>query len=422
MNQLRPALRAYVLAVVGAGVVALAWALVTLPPVDERAAITFALLFILATIAQTRPIHVSAKVKLTADDVGTLAAAIVLGPQLALILGVSTKLAAWRWTSGPWWSRAFNASKLGFSLAAASGAYAAIAILPGDSLPLVAMVGAAVTKFLGEAAFVDIAVALQLRRRPFASWWRVNRKDLPIQVAVSALGILAAFAISLSPFAAALFVIPVLVGLFAFEEVTKMRDTTRTAIFKLADLVDNRDPYTHGHSVRVAAMAERLARRLRLSAAQVELIRTAARVHDIGKAATDDHVLLKPGPLDQDELEAMRRHSDHGADLLASLPDFWEGAELVRAHHERIDGAGYPRGLRGHEIPLEVAVIAVVDAYDAMVNDRPYRSAMPWPEARRELLAGSGCQWHERVVTAFVAMIDEEVEPAPRPALAPAAG
>jgi putative nucleotidyltransferase with HDIG domain len=274
-------------------------------------------------------------------------------------------------------------------------------------LPL-GLLAAAVTKKAIESATVEFGVSLQMRRRPFASWLAIHQRELALEFALYALGALAAFTIALSPFAVALFAIPVAIIGWALNERVRLSRQTTAAIFKLADLVDARDPYTRGHSVRVAATAERLAKKLKLQPLQIDVIRTASRVHDIGKAATDDDVLLKPSALDQAEMDEMHAHSDHGATLLAALPDFYEGAELVRAHHERVDGKGYPRGLRGSEIPLEVGVVAVADAYDAMTNDRPYRRALTWAQSRVELMAGRGVQWDARIVDAFVEMIDDE--------------
>jgi HD-GYP domain-containing protein (c-di-GMP phosphodiesterase class II) len=110
----------------------------------------------------------------------------------------------------------------------------------------------------------------------------------------------------------------------------------------------------------------------------------------------------------------MHDHAENGYALLEQLPAFWEGAEFVRSHHERVDGTGYPRGLRGWEVPLELSVIAVADSYDAMTTDRVYRKALSWPAVRAELLRERGHQWHESVVDAFLAMIEGE-----RAALAP---
>jgi len=118
--------------------------------------------------------------------------------------------------------------------------------------------------------------------------------------------------------------------------------------------------------------------------------------------------LLKPGPLTDEEQREMRRHAEIGHRLLSRLPEFWEGAELVLSHHERHDGAGYPRGLKGDELPIEVSVISVADTYDAMTTDRPYRKGLAWDVVRAELIRQRGKQWRERAVDAFIEMMDEE--------------
>jgi HD-GYP domain-containing protein (c-di-GMP phosphodiesterase class II) len=117
---------------------------------------------------------------------------------------------------------------------------------------------------------------------------------------------------------------------------------------------------------------------------------------------------MKPGPLDDKERVEMQRHVEIGHRLLSHLPEFFEGAELVLSHHERHDGKGYPRGLAGDELPIEVSVISVADSYDAMTTDRPYRRGLPWTAVRAELLRGRDTQWRARAVEVFVEMIEED--------------
>jgi putative nucleotidyltransferase with HDIG domain len=311
---------------------------------------------------------------------------------------------------GPWIQHAFNASASG--LATGAGAAAWLALVGADWTNVadhpVALLAAALVKYGVETTLVDTAVGLQLRRNILTTWWPVHRRDILPMAALYVLGAVAAASVEGHPWLITVFVVPVVVVLATLRETARMREQTRAAIHQLADLVDLRDPYTHGHSQRVAALAARLATAMNLPGTQVELIREAARVHDIGKIGTDDHVLQKPGPLDAGEEAEMHKHATYGAELLERVPEFWEGASLVLAHHERPDGGGYPRGLRGSEIPMEVSVIAVADAYDAMTTDRPYRAALPWERARSEFLRHAGTQWEPAVVHAFVALIDAE--------------
>jgi putative nucleotidyltransferase with HDIG domain len=181
----------------------------------------------------------------------------------------------------------------------------------------------------------------------------------------------------------------------------------------LAETLDLRDVGTARHSETVGRYAEQIARALGWDVARVERVRAAGILHDIGKLGISDAILHKPGRLDPHEWDEMRRHPELGARILehANLRDI---AAWVLAHHERVDGGGYPRGLSGDDIPAEARILAVADAYEAMTADRPYRRALPEAEARAELMRGAGAQFDARVVDAFVEVLAADaVVPAP---------
>jgi len=407
----------YVLAVIASGMAAVSAAVAfgSLPTVERW---WLAGLFFAATaVAQIRPVHIGPKLKVTVEDAATYAAALTLHPLAALLVAAGGTFLGLRFTRrATWYNRAFNASVVTLGTGAAALTYALLRQDP--DIDFLAATAAAFAKLGVESALVEIAIALQLRRSPFLNWWQTNRSDMPHHVALYLLGLLAATALDGHPWALVLFLAPVAVVYVALRDVSRLREQTRTAILELADMIDLRDHYTHGHSQRVAEYAERIARELGFSAAQRELVREAARVHDIGKIGTADQFLLKAGPLSPEERGEMRRHAELGYKLLRRIPEFWAGAELVYAHHERPDGRGYPRGLHGDEVPFESAVISVADAYDAMTTDRPYRKAMGWDSARREFEAGRGTQWDARVVDVFIGMVERER--APETALVPA--
>jgi putative nucleotidyltransferase with HDIG domain len=169
----------------------------------------------------------------------------------------------------------------------------------------------------------------------------------------------------------------------------------------LSHLLEIRNPYTYGHCRRVARHAERIARAMRLGPAEVAEIRTAALIHDVGKVYTPTAILYKEGPLDDDEFEVVKRHSVDGADMLAPVRDP-QLASIVRHHHERIDGTGYPDGLHGDQIPLGARIIAVADTFDAITSHRPYRRARSQHEALAVLCAESGRLLDPGAVDAFV--------------------
>jgi putative nucleotidyltransferase with HDIG domain len=420
VNQIRNALRLYVAAIlVAAGALFVAFA-----PGEFPAGLGLAAgLLVLATFAQLRSIHLTQKMKITVEDTATFAAALLLSPWLAFVVAAGSTLCAYaRRRGGPWFEGAFNASVSGLAALTAAWIFAA---LGGDRASVAGYAAAATAAGIGmylvNTSLVDVAVALQLRRNPLATWWPVHRRELPQTVALYALGALTAIVGDVYPLAIALFALPVSAVFVSMRETARLRTQTREAILEFAKLIDLRDQYTHGHSQRVAVLAERIAIHLRLDPSQVVLVRDAALLHDLGKLRTPDHVLQKPGALDADEQQEMRLHAEAGAELLRKLPDFWEGASLVRSHHERYDGTGYPRGLAGADLPLEAAIIAVADAWDAMTSDRRYRRALSAAEARSEVLRHRGSQWAPTVVDALLAIVHEPAPTAARPAYAAAA-
>ncbi len=174
----------------------------------------------------------------------------------------------------------------------------------------------------------------------------------------------------------------------------------------LAEALDKRDPYTGGHVRRVVAYSVLLGSAMDLGKEELRDLYLAATLHDIGKITTPDHILGKPSPLELDEVEIMRRHAADGAAIVSHLANSWV-VTGVRSHHERIDGKGYPDGLRDEQIPLAPRIIAVADTYDAMTTSRPYRTGLPPERAAEEILGGVGSQFCPRVVDAFRALFDQ---------------
>jgi putative nucleotidyltransferase with HDIG domain len=167
-----------------------------------------------------------------------------------------------------------------------------------------------------------------------------------------------------------------------------------------------RDEATCAHSHATGAWCRRLSEAMGLSAATTDIIVKSGVLHDIGKIATPDAILFKPGPLTEHEWIVMQKHAEFGAEILAELPGLAAFAPIVRAHHERWDGKGYPHGLKGEQIPFEARVVAVADAFHAMISHRPYRPAIAQREAMEILREGRGTQWDAEVVDAMIAMLD----------------
>lgn len=172
-------------------------------------------------------------------------------------------------------------------------------------------------------------------------------------------------------------------------------------IAAMSGAVDARDPYTHGHSQRVALYARAIAREMKLSPLETEQIYVSGLLHDIGKIGVPDAILQKQGRLTDEEFAVIKLHPETGYQILCKLDELAYALPGVLHHHERYDGKGYPHGLRGEETPLMARVLAVSDSYDAMSSSRPYRQAMPRERALEIIKEHSGTQWDAEVVNAF---------------------
>lgn len=188
----------------------------------------------------------------------------------------------------------------------------------------------------------------------------------------------------------------------------QLEQAYEASLIMLANAIELRDKYTRGHVDRVMEMAVQIANEMGLSGAQISAIRYGAILHDIGKIYIREGVLRKTGPLDSLEWQEMKRHSSIGADLLRNIPYLASAIPIIRHHHERWDGFGYPDGLKGEEIPLGARIVAVADAYDAMTTKRVYHSEATPEQAIQEIRMCSGNRYDPRVVQAFLKVVSKE--------------
>lgn len=185
---------------------------------------------------------------------------------------------------------------------------------------------------------------------------------------------------------------------------TELEHSHSATLEALGSAIDLRDGSTAGHSKRVLLYSIKLAEMLGGIEDQLKTLGMGAWLHDIGKLAIPDSVLLKPGALDDQERQIMQRHVQLGYDLVKGIPFLADAAEVILAHHERRNGSGYPRGLRGDEVPMCARIFAVADSFDAMTSDRPYRSALPLQAAQNAIYAGRGELFYPEIVDAFSAV------------------
>jgi len=178
----------------------------------------------------------------------------------------------------------------------------------------------------------------------------------------------------------------------------------------LAELFESKDIYSKGHSTRVSHYADLIAQKLNLSQKQREFLQMAAYIHDIGKIGIENRIILKEDKFTEEEMEATRKHPTIGVDLVAPIGIPPEVLEVIRHHHERLDGQGYPDGLKNQEIPFLARILTIADAFDAMVNDQPFRTRMSLETIGPELETCSGTQFDPDIVQAFLTIIREEKE------------
>ena len=197
-------------------------------------------------------------------------------------------------------------------------------------------------------------------------------------------------------------------------EVARLRERGAQVLFEaikaLASAVDAKDPYTARHSRRVTRLSLLLADAIQLSSEERYLLELSAWMHDVGKIGVPDSILTKPASLTQEEFAVMKEHSAKGGEIVGEIEELGRVADVIRHHHERVDGRGYPDGLRGAAIPLASRIILIADAFEAMVADRSYRRSLGREAAIRELQEHSGTQFDLSLAQAFIGALDTHPE------------
>lgn len=278
-----------------------------------------------------------------------------------------------------------------------------------DQLPsplfLIPLVICGVVHWLVNTSLVSTIIGLSDGRNPWRIWqsnyfW--NLRHLVAFVPLTAIIILV-YRFT-APWTLALFIIPLLLLRYAYRLYLDMKETHIATLTALTTALDAKDAYTHGHSYRVSRYALLLGRALGLSAKRMELLEYAALLHDIGKIGVSGEIISKSGKLTNEEYEAMKAHPAVGAQIIERLKFLKEGAQIVKYHHERPDGRGYPDGLKGEEIPFEARILQVCDTLDAMTSTRSYRTARSIEDCIEEFIKYRGTQFDPEVVDALVGL------------------
>ncbi len=321
-----------------------------------------------------------------------------------------------------WYKKLFNTAQMTLTWAVAAWVYSALNN-PRESYfgsvgNVLAIVSAAATAFLLNIALLCLVIsfAANLPLRYVVA--QNTRVMIWHEASLFTLGIFFAVLWRYSPATIILAAIPLFFVRDAYRTANILRNQTHDALRALIRVVDERDHHTHDHSERVSNYARAIAKALDLSQDEVEAIASAALLHDLGKVGMPDDILFNPKLLNPNERKNAEQHAAIGGTLLAKFPLFDKGAVLVRHHHERYDGKGYPDHLHGEDIPLGARIICVADSYQAMTEDRPYRRALTQDEAIAQLEKNSGTQFDPRLVQAFVAVLQRNL-PTPGAAAIP---
>jgi putative nucleotidyltransferase with HDIG domain len=259
--------------------------------------------------------------------------------------------------------------------------------------------------FMVNTSAVSLVLAAQTGEDPGRIWRHQFRDGVPLYALSLGFGLLfAQVRVAAGLPGVLLLVLPLFFARYALQLYADLRGDLVSFVRALSVVLDSVDPYTHEHSVRVAEYSVRVARRLGLPEPEVETIHYAALCHDIGKIAQRPEVIRKPDALDADERRHMMRHPEAGARIVGQIRALRPAATMVRTHHWRPDGRGYPRGLEAGDVPLGARIIHVCDAFDAMTSDRPYRKGLPVPRALAELHRHAGSQFEPRAVAALASL------------------
>ncbi len=310
----------------------------------------------------------------------------------------------------PWYGTVYNHASIISTAAASAIVYeAALRAIPAGGgaenalLAFVALLTASGVAFAVNWTFSSLAVAA----RTGVSLRTVWARDLQ-GIAVQLIGLAPVAWLMAQVFllpngvgwwATALFVIPLFTTRLAYHRYVETRELFEQTIGALANAVDARDRYTRGHSNRVSHITEAMCRVMQLPENEIEKIKWAGLLHDVGKIGIRDNILLKPGPLNREERILMNQHPTIGAEIVAPARSLAPEAPLIRAHHEWVNGSGYPDGLEYADIPLGARIMTIADAYEAMTSSRPYRlTALTHEQAVAELEKFSGLQFDPEIV------------------------
>lgn len=343
------------------------------------------------------------------------ASIITFGPEIAAIIAfVGAVVGNFKEFKDRWYKIFFN----GYGLAITAYISGKVFLLSGGNLGVLEfqtiflpLIWCILTYFLINNFIMSIVMGLATKTS-FLRIWASNLKKFAINyVSLAPLGILmAGIFVNMGIYAVLLFFVPLLLARYSFKLYADMCNYYLSTVQAFAIAIEAKDKYTKGHSERVAHYSVTIGETLNLPESELETLRYAGLLHDIGKIGVSENILNKPDKLDKTEYEKIKDHPEIGANIVQDIAFLRNASLYIKHHHERWDGSGYPEKLKKDKISLGASILSVADVYDAMTSDRPYRAALSVEEAMIELKNGSGILYNPVVVDAMIKVIAKEQE------------
>lgn len=409
--------RMYVLTIVicvGAGVIAVSSVAYSLPGGPIPVVLLAGLVLVTENFAFQLPVAGSVSLSFAA----AYAAMVYSGPAAAMVVALAASTNIEEIRSGkPPVLRLYNAGQLSFASGLAAIVYLSagghqLALGPSDlGSTLAAAALAAVVFYAANVVLVSLAASTLTGRSPRSLLGELGFLSYGSSLLVLALlGLLIGYLLAVSSWLGlVILVLPFYAARRTFRVYVELTEAYTSTVRSLVAAIEAKDPYTRGHSERVAQYAHMVASRMGVPRVEVDLLERAALLHDVGKIGISLDTLISPDRLTDDELDAIRRHPALGADLVADVEFLRSTVDIIRCHHERCDGKGYPSGMDADSIPALARILAVADSYDAMTSDRAYKPGMSLEQACAELSRVSGTQLDAAVVRSFTEMVRGEL-------------
>ncbi|HYM52160.1 MAG TPA: HD-GYP domain-containing protein [Candidatus Dormibacteraeota bacterium] len=417
-----PGLRLLIPTTVAAASISLAAATWLFPPRDDIGGVPGIVYWIgLTLIASALPVRLPHGTFASVSFAPIIASVVLGGPtSAAIVAAIGTTEAREVRGDVPWYGTLFNHAALMLSAVAAGVLYDAVLFATQDLTGVTASLAAFGGLLVAGAGYYilsGVLAVLAINARtgvPIRTIWARDIGAIaPNLIGLVPLGWLMAQIFTLPNgvgwWATALFVVPLFTTRLAYHRYVETRELFEQTIGALANAVDARDTYTRGHSNRVSFIAEAMCRVMKLPELEIEKIKWAGLLHDVGKIGIRDNILLKEGPLDREERVLMNQHPTIGAEIVAPARQLAPEAPLIRSHHEWINGSGYPDGIEALDIPLGARILTIADAYEAMTSSRPYRKTpLTHEQAIGELEKYSGIQFDSNIVPILIGL-DREI-------------